>query len=198
MKKSITTLIGMGIGAALLTSNVMAAPADNAIGDLVANPIFKWYYDYKTFNGSTCQPHFGNQAGAFKTGTFGILNQSKFNRWVSCPIMRDDTETTRGATFNVYLNRAKGGRCGVYSLDPHGKVIKSQWKNVSSNGKTTLSFSLNKSVKMGNYFMYCLLPKGGFVNSYKLKELYTDLNRRTDKDASGPVIIPLPPVIKNP
>ncbi len=190
MKKYIKAILSMGFTAAMLASTVNAAP------EVVSPSPLLRYYDYKTFNGSTCQPRFGTQAGDFTSGHFGIYNSNNANRWVSCPIMRDLTEKTWGAGFTVYLNNAKNSRCYVYSLDPHGTVIKSQWKNVPADGKQTLSFSLNKSVRMGNYFMYCNLTPKGYVNSYKLKEQYFNLNERTDKDAMWPIFIPtIPPVI---
>jgi len=200
MKKHSWTNGIMGVCAAMLISTTAVAQAVDVVDDLILPP-FKWYYDYKTFNGSTCQPTYGTQAADFNAYTTGIYNGSNGTRSVTCPIMRDDTETKGGAGVTAYLNNAKGTSCTVYSLDPHGATVAWQNKVVAASGKQTLNFWLNKSVAMGNYVMYCRLTSKGYVSSYKLKERYTDLNRRTDKDASfpiWPIPIPVPPVIKSP
>lgn len=152
------------------------------IGDIILPPFF-FPFDAKTFHGSECQPYYGSQSGDFNYYTNRMQNVSTSVRLTTCPIVRDNTTNTTGTLgTEIYVNNVAGQSlsCTLYSFDSHGGWVASNTKSTTLGGKQTLYPDVNLSKDMGNYSLYCRLPKGASIFSYKVKEWLTDSTKRTD------------------
>lgn len=151
------------------------------IDDIIIWPLFP--YDAKTFHGSECQPLYGSQSADINYYTNRVYNVGSGSRGVTCPVVRDNTTNTSG-TFGteIYVNNVAGKylACTLYSYDSHGSWVASSTKSTTAGGKQTLYPDVNLSKNMGNYSVYCYLPKGASLYSYKVKEWLTNNTARTD------------------
>ncbi len=192
MKKIIKSIIFTVTSCILAGQTAMVIAASNLeldakpvdfvpIDPVIVLPFFS--YDAKTFHGSECQPYYGSQSGDFNYYTNRIYNTGSSGRWVTCPVVRDNTTNTSGTLgTEIYVSNIAGQTlsCTLYSYDSHGVWVASNYKSTTAGGKQTLFPDVNSSKNMGNYSLSCYLPKGASIYSYKVKEWLTNNNSRTD------------------
>lgn len=167
-----------------LSPEINPIPILPVIPDLdIILPPFIFSFDAKVFHGSECQPVHGNQTSDFKYYNNRIYNAGSGTRYVTCPIVRDNTVNTSG-TFGteVYVRNVASHKlsCTLYSWSPHGVLVAANSKSTPNNGNQTLRPDVNLSKNMGSYNLYCRLPKGASIYSYKVKEWLNGSKNRTD------------------
>ena len=184
MKISFKSKTLLAIAGFIITqgSVVSAAPTLNPIDDLIPLPFFS--YDVKTFHSSECQPYYGNTSGDFNYYVNRVQNISNGYRRVTCPIVRDNTINTSGTKgVEVFVHNKVAGQtlsCTLFSHDSQGYFVASDYEATTTVGRQALKLDVNLSKNMGNYSLYCYMPSGTSVFSYKVKEWNTNDTRRTD------------------
>lgn len=143
--------------------------------------------DVKIYHGSQCQyvdinnvnsPEFYNNPLQFDT--VGIFNQDAGSTHVVCPIVRDNASNTSGVfSTQVSINNVADREfwCEFISRDHFGQLIAKDRDSTFSGGNRVLTMAVNASVADGNYNIYCHMPQGTRIYSYRVVErLATDNN----------------------
>lgn len=188
-------------GALASTLSLLAGSAAHGIegnpngleaGDGVVGQISAPAYDAKTFSGSFCQPHLENSdehGNAFTGYPHGAVNRAPHQRWLSCPLVRDNTHTDKG-TWNWLT--AYGLEVTVRNAAPASSKqnLSCTFKSYARNGTRlgsvsgfhppspgpssaqigTISLDLDLSAPGGFYTLLCYVPPNSSVLSYTLKE----------------------------
>lgn len=145
------------------------AQAQAVIGDVVFLD-----FDSKTFSGNFCQPYFGNQSADFQHRIDGTVNVSGGLRYVSCPVIRDNTSNTTGTGFSltVSVNNIAGQtlRCYLRSNDMFGNFIQQDTDSTNLGGNQKLIMQVSQGAAGGNYSVYCYLPNLARIGGYQLFE----------------------------
>lgn len=146
-----------------------------------------------TYNGSVCNPYYGNQTSQFYHSTSGITNNSTTsNLWITCPAMVTDGFINKGARVwaywtNQYNRNNDRIDCHFYSLRSGGQAVTSRsscaigtgWLLPGStnapckNGTpgVTPSFVIGAGQDDASYAMICGLPPGGTLNAIQVNEI---------------------------
>lgn len=139
--------------------------------------------DGKVFGGNWCNPEDSGETGFSFLGF--AFSSSASGRTLTCPIMRDRTDTTGGLDslfVEVHVGSDPGvTACTFYSVNSSGTVLDSALEsseNVAGcegNEDCLLTWSdtdIDESSDPGYYYLMCYLNSGngGRVNSYRLWE----------------------------
>ncbi len=130
--------------------------------------------DRKIHNGSMCQPADGrDRLDTFTGGAFNPASQNKFI-FVTCPIVRDNTQNTNGTALAFVNVRSSGGQslsCNLVSRDKNGNFIaQSPNASTTSSSPVSLNVDINASAVLGTYALSCQLPPGGEIKTYDIDE----------------------------
>lgn len=128
--------------------------------------------DPKVYTGAECVPAFGQQAVDLPKTVGAITNLSADERFIVCPIVRDNVfnlNGTKSALVNVYTPGATL-TCDLFSMDQFAVVVASRTASTSGAGNQTLNVDVNASASKGMYGISCGLPEGGQVFSYRITE----------------------------
>lgn len=134
--------------------------------------------DYKIFPGIMCAP-IGARTQDFMVWSDSIQNNGTVGLDVICPLVRDNAlnvDGTAALELNIW-NELYGVNfyCVAYSFDKYGVQIDFASAITGLQGKRSLKLSVANSVAEGYYTLYCLVPPGSRIYSYKLIEyLSTD------------------------
>ena len=122
------------------------------------------------YNGNYCSSYYPNQSNDFKRLISGLKNNTGNSRWVSCPVLVDETHKTMG-TFRIGLNLTGGGKftCYMYSLATKGTILYSTSGTANNTGKLFLP-AISTDDEFGSYTMNCLIPPYGVINRISIKE----------------------------
>ena len=135
--------------------------------------------DRKAFSGNGCEAYFGSNEADLDASIYGIHNRASGNRWVSCPIVRDNTTNTNGTSV-VWVGADKGVgtlSCYLRSQQGQGSNVTSDSAFTSAFGKQWLRLDVNSSSNYGYYMLYCSLPSNSRIASYHVEEFtFTDVN----------------------
>ncbi|MGR6035196.1 MAG: hypothetical protein ACU4EQ_10550 [Candidatus Nitrosoglobus sp.] len=150
--KTITFILLVALGTLVLQANVSA---DNSV----------------TYNGSYCHPYFGNQGNNFIRAYNGIVNNTDFALYISCPVVEISVDVTTG-TFSptkLYYTGTGTVTCTLNSMNSDGSIRQSQTGNLSQTGWLSIP-NITTDDFYGSYSMYCLLPPRGTLNTILLDE----------------------------
>jgi hypothetical protein len=144
--KSITFISLVALGSLALQGNVYAD-------------------DSTTYNGSYCSPYFGSQASDFGRGFNGIANYASSARYISCPMIEQSVNVTKGtlSTF-LYFTGTGSVTCALYSNNADGSTRQTQMASRTGTGWLTIP-GLTTDDYYGSYSMYCLLPPNSTLNT---------------------------------
>jgi hypothetical protein len=125
--------------------------------------------DRKILPGATCQPNKGSQVADFSYHSTDIRNNSTADRWVTCPVVRDNTINTNG----IRLARVHVAGAGLYffyfdNVKNNGTL--GYWDSASRVGTGYVDLNINKSFKVTPYAILAKLPKGGKLVGYSVEE----------------------------
>lgn len=190
MKLSIRLLKATAVAAFVSITFAGNALAQVAVTPILPGPIIKPpiiipppapRYDAKVFSGNLCKAYYGRDNASIDSYVHGANNNhATLGKWVSCPIVRDNTTNTNG-TWNWWFSRgvqvavrnaASGSRrltCNLRSYTSTGGFLESN-SGFRLPGTGTINLDLNKSANMGFYSMYCYLPPRSRIISYKVIE----------------------------
>jgi hypothetical protein len=139
----------------------------------------------ESYGPSFCAAYFNGVFGGtdysqvpYVNATTAFVNDSASNMYVSCPLVRTDTENTNGTNFAVmYVYNRSGNTtsCTFYSRDIFGNGLSGNWYNYESTtqgGDQALYFNPYPSVssEWGPYSIFCTLSPGAAVLSYTVFE----------------------------
>jgi hypothetical protein len=127
--------------------------------------------DIATFNGSVCQPYYGN-SDEYRNYTYGIYNPSgSRSLYVTCPVDRDQRSSDTAAIIvNTYQSASTSTRfsCTAYSKDRYGYTREAVSRSLSGSqtGKTYLVFSMRDIEPWyGNFSVICRVPPYSGIRS---------------------------------
>lgn len=139
----------------------------------------------ETFSPGLCATQLNGTIGStnyytvpYQNSVSAFANGSTGNMYVTCPIVRTDTENTNGLDFAVmyiYNPSGKTTTCTFWSRDIFGNSLSGNSYNsesTSTAGQQALYFSPYPSVssEWGTYGISCTLPAGGAIDSYTIFE----------------------------
>lgn len=125
--------------------------------------------DRKINSGTVCQPNSGSQVGDFNYYSTGITNSSTASRWVSCPVVRDNTFNTNGVNFaGVYVVGAGTHSCYLDNVNTNGTLGK--WIYGSRSGTGYIPLNLASSISQTPYVFLCGIPANGRLISTVVDE----------------------------
>ncbi|MCA1851674.1 MAG: hypothetical protein LC647_04590 [Beggiatoa sp.] len=128
--------------------------------------------DVKVFPGNACQAAFGNEAADLGHGVF-LLNGGAANRIVVCPIVRDNHRNRDGVrSVGVRVSSLNGITltCALSSVSAGGNLLEANTNSTTSTVVTNLPLDIDRSTNNGTYVLFCELPPGGQVLSYRVIE----------------------------
>lgn len=125
------------------------------------------------YNGSYCNPYFGNQSADFNHQWDGLSNTSTGSRWVSCPVVVDEIANLTG-TSRIWVRWDDGGAgstltCYLYAMNVNADVGQSQSASDVGGGWFSIP-NITTDDFWGNYILYCYLPNRGVLNTVWLGE----------------------------
>lgn len=129
--------------------------------------------DVKIYPGANCQPHAGVAADNINTFTDLIRNGDAATRFVICPIVRDRVKNTNGVKAARVRVRSDGVNtltCGLDAWSPFGVLTESNSDSTTSATAVNLDLDIDSSTKGGHYVIFCSLPPGTDVFSYRVVE----------------------------
>lgn len=130
--------------------------------------------DRKIHMGTMCQPLSPNYASQLTYFSDNIFNNSSTSyAYISCPIVRDNTQNTNGtrlAYVRVQSNAARSLSCGLHSRSSTGGFVAYRSAATTSSSVTSLNVDVSASSILGTYSIFCSVPPGGRVYSYDIDE----------------------------
>jgi hypothetical protein len=131
----------------------------------------------ETFSPALCGPMLSGTA-AYSRSVSGFSNSSGASMYVTCPIVRTDTENTNGlnwAAAYIYNPSGKTTTCSLWARDVLGNYMGGSsvaTQSTSSAGGQALYFgsALSTTQEWSTYTLFCTLPAGGGINSYTIFE----------------------------
>jgi len=146
------------------------------LGCLALSPL-SHAVDDNTVDGLACQEFLGAEAGDFNRASVnGITNVAAGNRFVVCPIVRDNVLNTNGTRSVVMRVQSSGGATLTCTLESYGvfgtfgTALESNSGSTTSNTPAFFVLDVDVSSRGGFYALFCDLPPGGSVISYRVNE----------------------------
>lgn len=131
--------------------------------------------DAMTFPGSICRVFDPSKAGQLQAHHSGAINTSPLSDVVvTCPLTRDSTTDTNGASVVVKGTRDPSATtpfsCTLVSRDFNGGLLASDTKQSLATGPVTLGLSVGRSGVNGYYAVACTLPRKSILAGILLNE----------------------------
>jgi hypothetical protein len=118
-----------------------------------------------TYNGSYCSSYFGSQYSDFGRGFNGIANYANAPRYISCPMIEQEVNVTKGILPTLLYYTGDGTvTCALYSNNADGSTRQTQMSSRTGTGWLTIP-GITTDDYYGSYSMYCLLPAKGTLNT---------------------------------
>lgn len=178
MRKQSRSLMLLALTAVASVSAAEQAVVNPNVAALLPVPVA----DMKTYNGNQCEayhhwdiPNVQNQ-GIVQSAPIvgaGTHISGSLPAWVLCPIVRDNTTNIDGTLgVDVYIKNVAGQsyQCQLVSVRPNGTTVDSNTKSTTTAGEQTLVLDVNGSVNGGSYTLFCNLPSGAWLFSYRVRE----------------------------
>lgn len=132
--------------------------------------------DEKVYPGNMCQTGSGSQDGDISHWATYLSNGSGFSRGVACPIVRDNMTNVNGIpTVYVRVNRSASAStnftCYLYNMTSTGSSWFVDSASFSGTGNTSLYLSLPTTTGFGHHTIYCSVPNGSRIISYRVEEI---------------------------
>ncbi|ABA58292.1 hypothetical protein Noc_1824 [Nitrosococcus oceani ATCC 19707] len=154
--KSITLLLLVGLGGFVLYGNAYALNAH-------------------AYNGSYCDNYHGAEVGDFTRGFNGIKNNANAGRYISCPVLVDESGNIDGTDkVALYYTGTGTVSCVLFSQNADGSTRQSRTASRTNSGWLSIP-NITDDDYWGSYSMYCYLPPQGVLNTIWVGE--TNVNR---------------------
>lgn len=130
--------------------------------------------DGKVYPGSACVPYSSGSANILQRFSDYALNTSTGNSaLVTCPVVKDIVGGTRLEYIRISYNKtnSSGFYCQVFSKNHSGTSFhtSSKWDSSSTGNKTMILPDVN-AYGSGSVSLYCIIPPGGRITSYRVDE----------------------------
>lgn len=151
------------VGALLMSLFVLSSPA-NAV-------------DRKINSATVCQPNSGAQVSDFTYYSTGITNNATADRWVSCPVVRDNTFNTNGLNLaSVSVAGTGSFFCYLDNVNNNGSL--GVWASTGTvTGPGTFPINLNSSTSQTPYVFLCRIPTNGKLVTLMIDEYLSTNNQ---------------------
>ena len=128
-----------------------------------------------TYSGSYCKAYVGSQEADLIHAFTGTYNAASAARFITCPVLVDEVSNTDGTTqvwvhWTANVNAPNDTiTCGLTSLDEKGLFRQGQNATRTGTGRLVLPNVTNDDPS-GSYFLLCVLPSAGTINTIYLGE----------------------------
>ena len=131
--------------------------------------------DSKIHPGSMCGAYFGTDDSGMVKGLGRLLNDTGAAKWISCPVVRDNTINTNGlSSAYIRIKRSTTATndfwCSLDSRDTIGTGRAFASNTFTGTGYTSMSFNLTSSTSRGHYEIICRVPRDSEIISYRIDE----------------------------
>lgn len=122
------------------------------------------------YNGSYCNAYWPAESGDFLRDHAGIRNLVGYERYISCPVLVDESGITTG-TWSSYVHFDGYGHVECTLSSNTGKGVPVQTKTGFRYHTGWLAIAnITHEVSYGSYSMVCRIPPYGTINSIAINE----------------------------
>ena len=130
--------------------------------------------DRKTYPGSFCKPDYGRDGDQVNYSAGAIKTRDDGYAVVVCPIVRDNTVNTDGASVTLYVDsRDDLVACTLFSRSAYGEELSRHTRTADDWGKTSIEFQVSVSEDSSYLSLLCNLESRNRIFSYTVSE-FTD------------------------
>ena len=121
------------------------------------------------YNGNYCSSYYPNQSNDFKRLISGLRNNTGNSRWVSCPVLVDETHKTTGTSRVYVMYTGKGPlTCILYSLRSNGTILQHKSHTVYQGWLELPNITVDD--EFGSYTLNCNIPPYAVLNTISFRE----------------------------
>lgn len=122
------------------------------------------------YNGSYCNAYWPAESGDFLRDHAGIRNLVGYERYISCPVLVDESGITTGTQSNwIHFDGNGHVECTLSSNTAKGVQLQTKTGSRYHTGWLRIA-PITYEVQHGNYSMVCKIPAYGTINSISLTE----------------------------
>ncbi len=128
----------------------------------------------KVYTGAGCHAYFGSQAGDFVHSARSLRNNATSARWTLCPIAREKVASNSGVRAFVRVQRSTAASADFlcYMMNHTGTGTLTSWgaSTYAGTGAASLSMGMSPTNAYGHHAIYCRVPRGSELFSYRVVE----------------------------